>query len=126
MPNYKELDRVFSIWIRRRDANECTGRVKCCTCEAAQHWAEMDAGHFIPRSNMATRWNERNVHPQDKLCNRVKDGEYEKHRDYINERYGYDAAEELERLGKTEVKFMQFEIDQMTQDYKDKIKALEL
>jgi len=124
MPNITKLDKVFSEYIRRRDADEY-GRVKCCTCDAVQHWAEMDCGHFVVRGNMSTRSDERDSAAQCKYCNRVDLGRYELHREYINERYGPGTAEELERLGKTEVHFMQYEIDQMTQDYKDKIKALE-
>ena len=124
MPNITKLDKVFSEYIRRRDADEY-GRVKCCTCDAVAHWSEVDCGHWMHRSNMGTRFDEENCHAQCRVCNRHFDGEFNKHRAYIIERHGFDASCDLGHKRIKEVHLMQYEIDQMTQDYKDKIKALE-
>ena len=39
----KKLDKIFSEYIRKRDADE-NGYVKCCTCPTVEHWKEMDCG----------------------------------------------------------------------------------
>ena len=70
----KKLDKVFSEYIRRRDADD-NGYVKCCTCPTVSHWKEMDCGHYYRRSFMSIRWDEMNAHDQCKNCNRLGDGE---------------------------------------------------
>ena len=70
----KELDRVFSIYIRKSYAND-QGYVSCYTCGIVRQWKEVDNGHFISRANMATRWSENNCRPQCKGCNGPRGGE---------------------------------------------------
>ena len=41
----KKLDKIFSEFIRRRNADHL-GRVKCFTCGVEKHWKEQQAGHF--------------------------------------------------------------------------------
>ena len=123
MPDITKLDKVFSEYIRRRDADEY-GRVKCCTCDNTFHWSEMDAGHFRYRSIMSIRFDERNCHAQCRECNRFKDGMWDEHADYVIKRHGLDAGHELYLLAHKTVKFMQFEIDEMVQIYKQKIRDL--
>jgi hypothetical protein len=121
--NIKKLDKAFSEYIRRRDADD-NGMVKCCTCPTVKYWKEMDCGHWLLRGNLSTRFDERNSHAQCRACNRHLDGQWEKHRDYINKRHGSDA---IWQLGLTKVraaKLMQFEIDELTEYYKNKIKEL--
>jgi len=50
----KELDRVFSIFIRMREANE-NGIVHCISCGKAVHWTAMDNGHYIARAQQVRR-----------------------------------------------------------------------
>jgi len=120
----KALDKVFSEWIRKRDADEY-GRVKCCTCPSVAHWSEMDCGHWMGRSSMSTRFDERNSHVQCRSCNRHMDGMYHEHRDYIVERYGKSTCSELYGLSHRELKLMQHEVDELTESFKQKIKDLE-
>lgn len=91
----KELDRVFSIFIRRRDASPYSDLGKCCTCTHVAHWREMDCGHYAPRQDLATRWDERNCHLQDKSCNGFRGGEPEKMAAYIDAKYGAGTAASL-------------------------------
>jgi hypothetical protein len=56
----EDLDKVFSLWIRRRDGNRCvlcgsTNRVQC--------------GHLFSRVAYSTRWSEVNCHAQCANCN---------------------------------------------------------
>jgi hypothetical protein len=68
-----KLDRVFSEYIRKRDANK-KGMCKCITCSKQFAWNDIDAGHFISRKEMNTRWDERNVAAQCAYCNRFRYG----------------------------------------------------
>jgi hypothetical protein len=57
----KELDRVFSIYIRQKYPKECY------TCFKTE--ITLQCGHFISRQYLATRWDENNCRPQCVGCN---------------------------------------------------------
>ena len=57
----RELDRVFSLYIRKRDP-------KCACCGRP---AEV-CGHFIPRGKLATRWDEDNCFGWCEDCNTLE------------------------------------------------------
>ena len=105
--NLSKLDKVFSEYIRRRDADE-NGYVKCCTCPAVKHWKEIDAGHFISRKHMNTRWRETNCHPQCQNCNRSKRGSLVEYLMFMKEKYGYEEAFIIVSESKIEKHYMQF------------------
>ncbi len=89
----KELDRVFSIFIRQRDSvHNMHGMANCVTCGYFARWQDMDAGHYVPRQDLPTRWDEKNVHIQCKKCNGFRGGEPEKMAEYINRKYGLLTA----------------------------------
>lgn len=56
----KELDRVFSLYIRAKYEK------KCYTCE---YIGMLQNGHFVPRGYLAVRWDEDNCRPQCRNCN---------------------------------------------------------
>lgn len=95
----KELDRVFSIFTRVRDSEGIIGQ--CVTCGLRKHWRNMDAGHYIPRQDMATRWDARNVHIQCKMCNGFRGGEPEAMAAYIDMVYGVGTTDELRAKKRT-------------------------
>ncbi len=64
----KLLDKTFSEYVRRKNANE-EGLVKCYTCSKVIPWKEIQCGHFISRSYLATRFDEDNTRPQCVGCN---------------------------------------------------------
>ena len=113
------LDKVFSEYIRRRDADEY-GRVKCCTCPAVAHWAEMDCGHFVSRGNMSTRYDEMNCHAQCKTCNQVNGGEWGTHMKYIADRYDYGVPGDLIRQGHQVKHWTRSELHEMIKLYRQK------
>ena len=90
----KELDTVFSIFIRTRDADE-NGIVSCCTCPTRRHWKEMHCGHLYPRSSFALRWHTSNAHAQCPECNLVGDGKFDEHLVYAITRHGKNAIHVL-------------------------------
>lgn len=89
-----ELDKVFSVFIRTRDSDH-NGIGTCATCGVSKQWREMDAGHYVPRQDLATRWDEKNVYLQCKPCNGFRGGEPEKMAKYIDWVHGYGTAESL-------------------------------
>lgn len=56
----KEADRVFSLWIRKRDGNRC---VQCGSRE------QLTCGHIISRRIQSVRFDEYNCHCQCWGCN---------------------------------------------------------
>jgi hypothetical protein len=72
----QDLDAIVSKYIRMKEAN-LDGIVKCYTCFRSGSWKSFDCGHFIPRSNMALRWDVRNLRPQCKKCNQYDYGNIE-------------------------------------------------
>ena len=71
----KELDTIFSIFIRLRDATD-TGLCQCFTCGCVKHYKSgMQCGHFQSRRFLATRFDEHNCAPQCVACNMFRGGE---------------------------------------------------
>jgi len=61
----KELDRVFSIYIRQKYDKSCY------TCGKV---GTLQNGHFVSRQYLATRWDENNCRPQCVGCNLFGNG----------------------------------------------------
>lgn len=114
------IDRVFHEYIRRRDVDNDSGYGSCISCGKGIHYSESDAGHFITRKALITRWDERNVNLQCRKCNRF---EYGRQYEYsIN--IGGDLAEELLMLSKQTMKLMDHEYIELYEKFRDKLKAL--
>lgn len=69
----KECDRLFSIMVRMKSSNK-DGFCECYTCDTPKPWKEMQAGHFVSRVHLTTRWLEENVRTQCFMCNFWKNG----------------------------------------------------
>lgn len=115
-----KIDPPFHEFIRRRDADNETGYCKCASCNKTIHFTESDAGHFIGRQHLATRWDERNVMAQCRKCNRF---EYGRQFEYsLN--LGPDLSNELLMLSKQAMKRADFEYQELFELYKAKLKEL--
>ena len=64
----KELDRVFSIYIRQK-FSDTNGDNTCYTCGKTGTIKTMQNGHFVSRQYLATRWSEDNCRIQCAGCN---------------------------------------------------------
>lgn len=117
MKGEKELDRVFSIFIRKRDEGK-----GCISCGQRLRFDYCDAGHFIPRTHRSVRWNEDNVHGQCYTCNRMKDGNEAQYRASLIRRIGVQRVETLEELKHKTAKFSESDIKSLTVKYKQLIK----
>ena len=69
----QDADAIFSQYIRLKYADE-KGMVKCFTCDVVKHWTLMQNGHYIGRSCLVLRHDERNCRVQDSGCNEYKSG----------------------------------------------------
>lgn len=114
----KELDRVFSIYIRKRDADN-NGYVKCITCNKYAHWKDVDCGHFISRSQYGVRWDEKNCSAQCKFCNAFRGGEQHLFGKEIDRRWGDGTADNLQVKRRFEKRLDRFELEILINFYKD-------
>lgn len=73
----KELDAIFSLFIRTRDLIDNTELAKCVSCGEIDVWRKMDCGHYYSRGeNNVLRYDELNCYIQCKVCNIIKKGNY--------------------------------------------------
>ena len=114
------IDPIFSEYIRRRDADNDSGYCACVSCNKPIHFTESDAGHFITRGALSTRWDIRNVNLQCRKCNRF---EYGRQYEY-SLALGSELSEELLIKSKQPLKLADFEYQEIFEEFRDKLKAL--
>lgn len=120
----EKLDKIFSEYTRRRYADD-NGYVSCVTCGVTRIWNDhMDAGHYISRGILATRWDERNVHPQCKGCNSFGKGRMDEYALYLQQVYGFDVLQELNQLKHTITKLYIPDYEHLIEVYSRKVKDL--
>jgi 5-methylcytosine-specific restriction endonuclease McrA len=87
----KKADKVFSIYVRNRDRNIC---ITCGSTDRPQ------AGHYIPRQHLNTRYDEWNVNCQCYVCNCIKKGNMDEYVIALMDKYGDGIIRELKKLKK--------------------------
>lgn len=118
----KELDRVFSEFIRLRDS--VNGYVICFVCGGKVPWRQAQNGHFVKRANMVTRFSEINCNGVCEPCN-VYDPEHDKQYRYaMIQKHGLKEVERLEATKADLQKYMRFEIQELIDHYKKQVKRL--
>ncbi len=118
----KKLDKVFSEYIRRKDA-DVNGNVKCVTCSKISHYKTMHCGHFQPRQYKTTRWEEDNVAVQCPGCNTFRGGEQYLFARYLDRKRS-GLSKSLYEKSRENKKILTVEIEEMIEIYKEKIKGL--
>lgn len=116
-----KLDKVFSLYIRLRDADK-NGFCTCYTCGKVAHYKEMQNGHFWSRTHLSTRFNEDNCKVQCVGCNIFKKGNYIEYTKRLLKELGEEKFNELEQLKNSTVKISKAEYEQMIEHYNQKIK----
>lgn len=111
----KKLDAVFSKYIRQRDSKN--GVFKCCSCGQIKVISQADAGHFINRKWMPTRWDESNVHAQCMACNRFDEGNHAGYALFMANKYGVKHIEYLLANSHTTSDYSDFEVTMMIKHY---------
>ena len=85
----------------------------------------MDAGHFVTRDNMGTRWEEENVNAQCPHCNRFKGGKQFEHGLAIDKKYKQPGlANKLVIKGRSVCNWTENEMETMHKYYKAEVKRL--
>lgn len=121
----KELDKLFSLYIRHSHKNPKTDLVECFTCGRSYEVKKIQAGHFQSRRFYSTRWDEDNVKPQCYGCNVGRQGEqYIFAKNLNNLKTG--LAEDMEAKSRLIVKYMDFELLELIEIYKKKLKELKV
>jgi len=115
----KKLDTVFSQYIRLSNADN-NGYCTCVTCNKTFHWKAIQAGHFMSRKHYSIRWDERNVKPQCVACNVYRAGEQYKYSIFL----GKELSNVLYLQSKELVKFTNYELEDMINDYSEKLKKI--
>lgn len=113
----KEADRVFSIAVRQRYADDA-GFVKCCTCPKVFHWTEITCGHFRKRRHLITRWNIKNAAPQCSFCN----GQDLEVKYFLIDKFSSEEIEEVEFLSHKNANFTEEELREIIRKYTKQIK----
>ena len=110
----RQLDKVFSEYIRARD--------KKCICCGTQE--DLQCGHLLSRVAYSTRWDEDNAHAQCRKCNLVH--EHNPHiyvKAYIQQHGINQYYNILSKYSKA-VKISNAEMEQMIEEYQEKLKNM--
>lgn len=111
----KELDRVFSLYIRQSKPPMCV------TCGKKDDPKNLQNGHYYSRGKLPTRWNEDNCWPQCVACNVFKSGNYTEYALFMLQTLGEDKMRELHKLANSAEKIPTSVIKEKIEEYKHKI-----
>jgi len=118
----KELDRVFSLWVRQRDSVD--GRAKCITCGKLDGWRKLQCGHYYSRVHLPLRWEEKNTAVQCVGCNVFSQGKGPEFARYLQKKHGDDVLEYLENKKNNKVKLDRNTYQFLISEYKEKILSI--
>lgn len=110
----KELDRVFSIYIRAKYPKQC---FTCGKPGALQN------GHFIIRKYLATRWEEDNCRPQCVGCNIYGKGMSIDFEENLIRDLGAERVQELKDARKQVIKMTEEEYVRLIAHYKNLVET---
>jgi len=119
----EKLDKVFSIYIRRRFAKNDIA--ECFTCGKQDHWKKLQNGHFQSRKHYSTRWHEQNCQVQCSSCNVFRYGEQYKFSKNLDNTYYDGLAEELHIEANKTVKLDNTDLEMLIEKYEMLIKELD-
>lgn len=105
----KDLDTIFSVYIRIRDNGVCI------TCGSKTFWKYQQNGHYVSRAVLSLRFDEKNCNCQCMACNVFRHGNMDEYALALQKKYGKDI---LERLHKEKNKIVKL----TPQWYEEKIK----
>jgi len=112
----KQLDSIFSTYIRRKDA--INDVAICFTCGKKDHYKKLQNGHFQSRRHYSTRFDEVNCQVQCAGCNVFKYGEQFIFGQNLDIKYGEGTARRLHIKAQQILKISDKEIIEMIKRYK--------
>ncbi len=113
----QELDKVYSLYIRRKYASE-NDLVECVSCNLSYDIKAIQNGHYISRARYATRWLDKNCHPQCMRCNVFLNGNYPAYTRFMIRTYGPEVIDELLELSQEIPKLTRGELEFLIAKYK--------
>lgn len=119
-----KADEVFSKYIRH-SYSDGRGNISCFTCDAVKPISEMDNGHFVSRQHKATRFLEKNGHPQCRWCNRYNEGRKDVYAVRLIQKYGPNVLLELQEEKNKITHWTHEDLQRIIEYYKKKLAALE-
>ena len=124
----KHTWRVFSEYIRRRDAFEFSGdadgMAKCCTCKNVSHWKDLQAGHGLAGRNNGILFEEKCCKAQCRSCNVYGGGKPDEYHDLLIDEIGAEGFQELVKQKHTTKRYTAIELKEMRDEYQAKINDL--
>lgn len=111
-----KLDRVFSRYIRLRDAMP-SGFCRCISCGQIKSVKQMDCGHYFSRRSMATRFDEDNCNAECKACNRFSADHLHGYRENLIKKIGEQRFALLEVKHNQTRKWSVWELEQLITYY---------
>lgn len=120
----RKADTWFQRFIRTRDAQEYGGRAfRCISCGRVLPMEQCNAGHYVPRTRMATRYDEANVHAQCIRCNHWDEGARIGYRQGLIEKIGLQRVQLLEASGGRSHTLTATELEAIAAHYKKRTEA---
>jgi len=110
----KELDRVFSLYIRARDGRcVCCGKTDKLTC-----------GHVFSSAHYSARWDEVNAYCQCVGCNFLHEQDPYPYYKYVIGRIGQKRFDLLHMRYSTPAKFTVADIEMLLNKYRKKLQEI--
>ena len=119
----KKLDRLFSLYIRLRDAMP-NGFTRCISCGKIKSFEDMDCGHFYSRTHMATRFDEDNCNAECKYCNRFSADHLIAYQANLIRKIGISRFEKLGLKAKSTCHWLDSELEDRIKYYSQKVNEL--
>ena len=119
----KKLDKVFSQYIRLRDAFS-NGTFRCISCGKIKPFDQSDCGHYHSRRHMSTRFDEENCNSECRFCNRFSADHLIGYRENLIKKIGTQRFQMLEVKAHQTKKWSCFELEQLIKYYSVLVKKL--
>ena len=119
----KKLDKVFSAYIRLRDAMP-SGCFKCISCGKIKPFEQADCGHFFSRKNMSVRFDEDDCHAECRSCNRFSSDHLIAYQTNLIRKVGIQRFELLSAKAHQTKHWSDFELEAMIKHYTAEVKRL--
>lgn len=119
----KKFDKVFSAYIRLRDAMP-SGYFRCISCGQIKPFEQADCGHFFSRKNMSVRFDEDDCHAECRGCNRFSSDHLIAYQANLIRKIGMQRFELLSSKAHQAKHWSDFELEAMIKHYTAEVKRL--
>ena len=121
----RKLDEIFSKYIRLRDSKAFGFQAfRCIACGQIKPFEQMDCGHFVGRTHMATRFDEENCHGECRACNRMSADHIIYYQRNLEAMIGRERVDLLLARGRQPKKWSAYELELLIEHYKQQITLL--